>query len=101
MHEYELHPDRWYDRKLRKDYGISLVEYEKLLAEQGGQCAVCHGTKTRNGYRFAVDHDHVSGKVRGLLCDTCNRAIGLLKDDPAVLRAAASYLERNGDGESK
>jgi len=71
--------------------------YEILLEKQQGACAICGGKQQqRMGKqpRFAVDHDHKSGIVRGLLCGKCNRAIGQLGDDPAVLRAAADYLER-------
>lgn len=80
---------------LKRKYGITIAEYDTMLAAQGGGCAIC-GTKT-NTYRgearhFAVDHDHDTGRVRGLLCQTCNRMIGLAGDSVERLKAAARYL---------
>jgi hypothetical protein len=75
-------------------YGITSDEYDQLLVDQGGVCAVCGLPETSNfKSRLSVDHNHETGRVRGLLCNTCNRALGLLRDNPEVLRNAASYLE--------
>ena len=89
---------------LRKNYGIDLDEYNAMLAKQHGVCAICgedepneHG-RTGKKFRLSVDHCHDSGTIRGLLCQRCNRAIGLLKDDPILLRRAISYLLRSGKG---
>jgi hypothetical protein len=79
---------------LRTKYSMTLAEYNELLASQNGVCAICLGNETY-GKAMPVDHDHTTGKVRGLLCHECNRALGIMKDDPALLRAAADYLERN------
>jgi hypothetical protein len=87
------------DRKLRLAHGIGLAEVDAMLAKQNGVCAICGGLpRSVNGSSgkitdFAVDHDHKTKKVRGLLCSHCNRGIGLFKDDPAILRRAAAYLE--------
>lgn len=85
---------------LRTTYGITVDEYAAMLARQGGVCAICgldepaaHG-KTGTRYRLSVDHCHEEGRVRGLLCQKCNRAIGLLGDDTDLLRKAIDYLER-------
>lgn len=78
--------------KLKKLYGITREEYAVMLASQGGQCAICR--KTNGAHRLAVDHCHATGRVRGLLCHGCNHVLGKMKDDPALLRAAAAYLER-------
>ena len=79
-------------------YGITPSEYEALAVLQDGLCAICHEpeTMTYRGKRKAlsIDHDHETGKVRGLLCAACNFAIGKFRDDPALLRSAADYLER-------
>jgi len=73
-------------------YGVSRAEFDHMLAVQDGKCAICGGS---NGdQKLAIDHDHASGRVRGLLCHNCNHAIGKMKDDPARLRRAAEYLER-------
>ena len=82
------------DGVLRKSYGISMLEYEQMLADQDGVCAICGGTNA-DGRDLFVDHNHQTGAVRGLLCNPCNRSLGLMKDNPATLRAAANYLERD------
>ena len=85
---------------LRHRYGISLAEYERLLAEQGGACAVCKqppssaNTRAHWNGKLCVDHCHDGGHVRGLLCNDCNLAVGYGKT-PEVLRSAAQYLECN------
>ena len=76
-----------------KKYGITFEQYHVMLAAQGGHCAICSATEGGGRGAFHVDHDHVTGKVRGLLCHYCNTAVGNMKDDPALLRAAANYLE--------
>jgi hypothetical protein len=75
---------------LRRTFGIEPAVYYAILDKQKNTCAIC---KSKPKERLHVDHDHVSGKIRGLLCGNCNRAIGLLKDSPAIIRSAAGYLE--------
>lgn len=79
---------------LRNKYGMTPDEYDALLTAQNGRCAICDRLPSDNARhgRLYVDHHHASGKVRGLLCDQCNRAIGLLQDSPDVIMAAAAYL---------
>ena len=84
---------------LRANYGLDEDEYDAFLNAQEGVCAICarpEQSRHRTGTRFtlSVDHDHNTGAVRGLLCQRCNRAIGLLRDDPELLEAAKAYLER-------
>lgn len=84
--------------KLKRLYGISVAEYDALFAKQGGVCAIC---RKRSKGRLCVDHCHVTGTVRGLLCSACNIALGSLKDDQASLVAALAYLgalPRDGPG---
>jgi hypothetical protein len=85
--------------ELRKSYGITVDDYDRMLVAQNGVCAVCrrHETVRRNNTlrRLSVDHDHETGRVRGLLCSKCNRGMGYYEDDPARLRAAADYLEKS------
>jgi hypothetical protein len=71
-------------------YGITPEEYDALVKSQGGACAIC-GRKRK----LVVDHDHESGKVRGLLCDPCNLMIGRADDDPGALTRAIVYLTRS------
>lgn len=80
---------------LKRWHGITEEQYDALLAAQDGVCAICGGVETnRNGF-LNVDHCHDSKVIRGLLCEPCNLAIGIMRDDPARLRAAAAYLEQD------
>ena len=80
-------------KKRRSMYGISDEMYSEILTRQKGCCAICHGAPRSQA--LGVDHDHKTGKVRGLLCSPCNVALGMLKDDPELLLRAAIYLEEN------
>lgn len=88
-------------RKLRDSYGITLEQEAEMMAAQGDKCAICDAPSgKRNGptgklSNLCVDHCHKTLKVRGLLCDACNTAIGLLQDSPAILLRAAAYLEKH------
>ena len=78
---------------LRRKYDISLEEYEQLLLLQGGKCAVCPATEAGGKHNvFCVDHDHVTGKIRELLCMDCNIVLGIIKDSPEHLGRLASYI---------
>lgn len=77
--------------RFRTLYGVTPEWYDATLEAQGGVCAICAGTN-EDERALAVDHCHETGEARALLCATCNSGIGMLKDDPAVLRAAAEYL---------
>jgi hypothetical protein len=79
------------DANLKALYGISLVQYEQLLEQQGGVCAIC-GRSPRGRPVLDVDHDHLTGIVRGLLCGNCNRAVGLLDDNPDLFDKAKAYI---------
>lgn len=78
------------DEKLKRAYGISGTDYERILEKQGGVCAICGSAPHKK--RLAVDHCHKTGAVRGLLCSICNVAVGLLKDDPELIENALNYL---------
>lgn len=77
------------ERHLKRKYGIDQSAYDQMYADQAGKCAVCMKTQDR---AFDVDHCHVTGKVRGLLCTSCNRMLGHSGDNPAHLIRAALYL---------
>ena len=81
----------------KRRYGITVEDYTQMLEQQGGACAVCGtdtlGTRTKH---FSVDHCHDTSKVRGLLCDKCNRGLGMLGDTLEAVLKAADYLRRNG-----
>lgn len=78
---------------LVKLYGLTLDEYDALWKAQGNGCAVCKQDKQVR--QFPVDHNHATDAVRGILCDQCNLALGLLKDDVSVLKSMISYLEQH------
>ena len=88
----------WRDYMRFRRYGITAEDYERMSREQDGACAICRKPNVvpkKNGMNvsnLAVDHDAASGRVRGLLCGRCNRGIGYLKHDPALLAKAARYL---------
>jgi hypothetical protein len=75
---------------LRRTFGITQADYEALLERQGGGCAIC--SKPPGKIALHVDHDHMTGEVRGLLCVGCNNALGQFHDDPALLDRAIGYL---------
>lgn len=78
---------------LHRTYGISIDEYDRMSTLQNHRCAICRTLNPGgNKSRFSVDHDHNTGTIRGLLCGTCNLAIGLMKDNLAVLEKAAEYI---------
>ena len=77
---------------LAREFGLSANDYARMLAEQGGVCAIC-GAPPTEGRRLHIDHCHDSGKVRALLCSKCNTFLGLADDDPERMRAAANYVE--------
>lgn len=90
----------------RTKYLLSPEDYHSMLADQGGGCAICGqqesfvAAKTGKPRRFAIDHDHETGRIRGLLCTRCNLALGSFCDDPARLQNAIDYLAaHSSDGE--
>ena len=86
-------PEQIRDADMRRLYGITVEDYDAMFDKQGGACKICRTPWIEGMKRFPVDHDHRTNAVRGILCDSCNRAIGLMNDDPARLMSAASYIE--------
>lgn len=90
---FNNHKDVKLTQRLKK-YGLTVDGYRNLLKLQNGKCAICGAELADNvGNRLYVDHDHESGKIRGLLCAKCNFGIGQFNDDPDLLRKAITYLE--------
>ena len=83
----------WTADTLRRKYGWTPEQFEVQLAIQGGSCAICRSDEPGGHGRWHVDHDHVSGNVRGILCSNCNLGIGNVKDDIALLRKMGKYLQ--------
>lgn len=78
---------------LKVKYGITLEDYDRILAGQDGGCAICGSSEAGGrGNRFHIDHCHTTGRIRGLLCIRCNQGLGYFSDDPAIFRDAISYL---------
>jgi hypothetical protein len=90
----EANPDYDRERSLWKNYGLTIEGYNAIFKSQGGRCAICLQKEVsgKRSKRLAVDHCHETGRIRGLLCQRCNRALGLLKDDKNVLANAITYL---------
>lgn len=88
----KYHRKKW----LKDKFDITIEEYDKMLENQGGKCAICGSEEPSNNGRrknFLVDHCHKTDKIRGLLCHNCNIALGLFKDDSNILLKAFAYLE--------
>ncbi len=90
----KANPEKVREWTLRSQYGITSQQYDEMLSEQGGVCRVCREPPAMVGRksRLHVDHCHDTGRVRGLLCHSCNVALGLLKDDKARVSALLAYL---------
>jgi len=78
-----------------KRYGITPEQYDEILAAQNCCCAICGIEESKLPRRLFVDHDHKTGKVRGLLCSNCNFVLGYSKDDVSVLKNSITYLSIN------
>lgn len=83
----------WKSWWLKKQYNMTIEEYNQMFIEQNGCCAICNTHQSELEKALAVDHNHETKEIRGLLCMTCNRALGLLKDDRKLLIIAAGYLK--------
>jgi hypothetical protein len=77
---------------LKRKFGMSLEDYQRLLTLQGGRCAIC-GDPPPADAAFHVDHDHETGAVRGLLCVRCNNGLGQFREDPQLLVMASQYVD--------
>jgi hypothetical protein len=88
------HPEAEYGFRLKRVYGITLADYQRMLDEQGGVCAVCAEppADTKGPWKLHVDHDHATGAVRSLLCTKCNTGLGAFRDRPELLERAIAYL---------
>lgn len=78
------------DYQLKKSFGISLLEYKEMLKKQKGCCAICGSFPEKR--RLSVDHNHITNEIRGLLCHSCNVALGHFEDNIDILKRAIIYL---------
>lgn len=74
-------------------YKISIEQYDAMFEQQNNQCAICGDSAGYKGKRLAVDHNHETGEIRGLLCDRCNLVLGKVKDNPDLLAEMVAYLK--------
>lgn len=79
---------------LKRLYNLTLNEYYDILESQNNGCSICGAQKSKSKDFLCVDHDHTTGNVRGILCDNCNRGLGLFGDDPKNLLSAYYYLNK-------
>ena len=96
----EQNKDKVREYNLKNIYGITSKEYDEILKHQRGMCAICETTNAGNRHgtdKFCIDHDHLTGRVRGLLCNNCNHGLGKFKDDILTLQSAIEYLEEQGE----
>lgn len=91
---YQRFKKRYWNNKLKFNYGITLEQYNQIFEQQQGRCAICGIEQIKTMKRFAVDHNHITNKVRGLLCNRCNLAIGLFEDSIVGLNKAVEYLKK-------
>jgi cell fate (sporulation/competence/biofilm development) regulator YlbF (YheA/YmcA/DUF963 family) len=102
--KYKINQRRY---TLKRCFGITVYEYEEMYKSQNGKCNICGKEETsydkKQGVlrRLSVDHDHKTGKVRGLLCSNCNLAIGKMNEDISILKSAIEYLEKYNGGDQK
>jgi hypothetical protein len=94
--KHKLYRQDW---RLKKKYGISLTDWHNLFTRQENKCAACQTTDPGSKLGWHTDHDHNTGKLRGILCHHCNTILGRIKDNPTPLYALANYLERNAQHE--
>jgi hypothetical protein len=80
----------------KRRYGITREDYNRMFSDQNGSCKICKTTEIGRGHtHFHVDHNHTTGKIRGLLCDKCNRGLGYFDDRYDLLKDASSYLQEH------
>ena len=94
----KTHPEVMKERELKKNFNLTLEQYAEKLNNQNGVCAICERPefRIRKGKleSLGVDHNHTTNQIRGLLCHTCNSALGLFKDSPELLEKAIKYLRK-------
>ncbi len=89
------HSKRGKNNLLKRLYGISIDMWQDMFDSQKGRCAICDRHQAELNKSLGVDHCHSTGKVRSLLCDACNRALGMLKEDKTILNRMISYIDEH------
>lgn len=92
---YRRHPEKALAKSRKRKYGLTAAEISDILKSQGDLCAICATPKPGGRGTWHLDHDHETGRARGLLCAACNQGLGRFEDNAKRLRAAANYLEKH------
>ena len=95
MDRYKKDPDLVNDKRAAKVYGITLEQVQEMREQSGGICSICNREGKHHHKRLVIDHDHNTGKVRGLICSTCNSMIGWCGEDTQTLQNLIDYLNRH------
>ena len=95
MDRYKKDPDLINDKRAAKVYGITLEQVQEMREQSGGICSICNREGKHHHKRLVIDHDHNTGKVRGLICSTCNSMIGWCGEDTQTLQNLIDYLNRH------
>ena len=96
VENHKKDPSKASRNELRRKYGLTFAEFDKMLTEQNESCAICKSPVAGGKHnRFMVDHDHKTGRVRGLLCKSCNIALGEVNDDLTTLKNMINYLSKH------
>ncbi len=97
MRECDNCMNRSFKNRIKTRYNLTVEEYDAMVEAQGGVCAICGGVETHpSRKRLSIDHDHKTGKVRGILCYSCNTGLGKFRDSARRLEAAAEYVRNGG-----
>ena len=89
---YHDNKDKLLEQKYKRKYGVTVEQVDETYKKQNGLCAICKVRPAIN-----IDHNHLTGRFRGILCGVCNRGLGMFYDDPLVLSSAITYLEKDSD----
>jgi hypothetical protein len=90
----KVDPNFFREKHIRENWGISLSDKQKMVDSQEGRCAICNSSDLV-GRNCAIDHDHKTGKIRGILCQKCNQGLGLFLDNEEILQNAIIYLKKS------
>jgi len=93
---YKENPEKQRNRNYKRRFNITIDDYNKMFKKQNGKCDIC-GSNDSGSIKtehFFIDHNHITGKIRGLLCYSCNSAVGLLKDDIEISKNLTKYLTK-------
>jgi hypothetical protein len=96
----EYHIERTKNNALKRKYGMTLSDKQKMIEAQNSNCAICFKDLQLDKFSH-VDHDHATGKIRQILCSTCNTGLGCFKEDTIVLQKAIDYLKKHEDDQNR